>query len=98
MGGEIRAFGVAWYRQEDYAKIKKIMVDHRKLPDTYKKWLKSAEQTVNQIGGHGHIVEKVYIDPDTFPAWCRARGLDIDADARMRFANEAVIVKYRNQS
>ncbi len=98
MTNQIRATGIAWYRQEDYAKIKKIMVDHRKLPDTYKKWLKSAKNTLDHLVAQGHLVEKAYIDPDTFPDWCGQRGLDVDAKARMDFANEFVAIKYRNQS
>lgn len=44
----------------------------------------------------GLIAERVYIDPDEFPRWCAARGLDLDADARMAFASEAVARKYGN--
>lgn len=95
---QVRATGMAWYRQEDYAKIKKIMIDHRKLPDTYKQWLKKANQGFEHFTAQGHIVEKVYIDPDTFPDWCATRGLNVDANARIRFASEAVARMYSNQS
>ncbi|HCB12137.1 MAG TPA: hypothetical protein DEP36_01000 [Gammaproteobacteria bacterium] len=95
---QIRAVGMVWYRQEDYFKIKNIMVDSRKLPNTYVKWLKQANQGFQQLTAQGHLVEKVYLDPNTFPAWCSERGLDVDANARMTFANEFVARKYRNQS
>ena len=98
MEQKVRATGIAWYRQEDYAKIKRIMIDHRKLPDTYKKWSKSANAGVEKLRAEGHIVEKVNIDPETFPSWCIANGMEVDANARMRFASDFVARKYRNQS
>lgn len=94
----VRATGIAWYHRADYAKIKTVMIDARKLPDTYDQWLKQADRVFQRITTDGGIVEKVYIDPDTFPAWCAGRGLNVNADARIVFANEFVAVKYRNQS
>jgi len=95
---QIRAVGMVWYRQEDYFKVKTLMSDSRKLPDTYAQWLKQANQGFQQLTAEGLLVEKVYLDPDTFPAWCSERGLNVDAHARMTFANEFVGRKYRNQS
>ena len=95
---QITAIGIAWYRQEDYFKIQQIMVDAHKLPDTFARWLKQANQGIQHLTAQGHIVEKVYIDPNTFPAWCADRGLNVDAHARMTFANDSVAGKYRNQN
>ena len=88
--------GMVWYRQEEYARFRKLFSDGRKLPPTHKQWLKQANKTFEEFAVRGYLVEKVYLDLDTFPDWCRRRGLDIDAKARTRFANEAVARKYRN--
>jgi len=93
---KVKAVGVAWYRQEDYAKIRSIMEDHRKLPPTYKQWLKKANKAVESSRAEGLLVEKAYIDPETFPAWCKSRGLNVDAKGRMDFASEAAFLKYRH--
>lgn len=85
--------GMVWYHQEDYLKIKNIMVDSRNLPDTYAQWLKQANHRFQQLVAQGHSVEKVYLDPSTFSTWCAARGLDVNADARMTFANDFVARK-----
>ena len=37
------------------------------------------------------------ISPDTFPAWCRSRGLKLNAEARIMFAN-AVAARRRTSS
>lgn len=94
----VRATGIAWFRQEDYHRCRKLFIDGRKLPQTYEKWHQAAQRLFDQLVGSGHLVEKAYIDPETFPAWCAARGLNIDAQARLQFANETVYRKYANQS
>jgi len=86
----IRATGLVWYRKSDWPRVRDIMADADKLPATFEKWLYAAEKAFNLMQKQGGIVEKVYLDPDEFPRWCEARGLNIDAKARTEFANDAV--------
>jgi hypothetical protein len=83
----IRAVGIAWYRREDYARLRKLFKDGHKLPRTFDQWLKAANKAQKLYESQGQTVIKAYIDPETFPAWCESRGLDIDAQARIQFAN-----------
>ncbi len=85
----IRAVGIPWYRREDYPRILRIMADADKLPPTWDKWFYRAEQFRHRVEKSRQVAVKAYIDPDEFPAWCEARGLNVDAQARMAFANEA---------
>lgn len=94
----IRAVGIAWYRREDYQKIRAVMADPDKLPATFDKWFYSANKFARGLEARGQIVERVYLDPDEFAEWCQRRGMNIDAKARMTFANEFVGRKYMNQS
>ena len=41
--------------------------------------------------------ERVLLDPDSFSAWCVARGLPLDAQARSQYASEVVATKHRPQ-
>ncbi|WP_366656588.1 hypothetical protein [Fodinicurvata sp. EGI_FJ10296] len=95
---QIQVVGVAWFRRDDWSKVKAIFVDSHKLHEAYDDWLAAAEQFYRRIEGQGMRVEKVYIDPDTFPEWCRARGLRINADARQEFAGFTVAQKYAGNS
>jgi hypothetical protein len=79
MAQSIRAIGIAWYRQEDYPAVLGMFVDANNLPRSWKEWLRKAEGVEKQIVRDGAIVERVYIDPDSFPGWCAVRGMDIDA-------------------
>lgn len=83
---------VPWYRREDWDELKRMSVDRAFLPQSYDQWLARAENGVRHIGDRGHVLEKVYVDPRELAAWCASRGLDVDGEARMRFANEAAAV------
>ena len=83
---KISAMGVPWYRRQDYARILEVMEDAHLLPPTFDKWLYRAEQALKQAVDRGVLPVKAYIDPDQFVAWCRDRGLNVDAAARMQFA------------
>ena len=91
----VPAVGIAWYRREDYAEILRIMQDAAELPTTWEKWFYAAERGARVLQKRGHIVVRAYIDPVDFPEWCRQRGLKLDAQARMQYANEYV---YRQQT
>ena len=39
-----KVFGLAWYREEDYRRILKIMEDADMLPRTYKRWKRLVER------------------------------------------------------
>ena len=78
--------GMVWYRIEDYDAIRGIMADGHKLPATFSEWRMKAETGEKKLRRDGKIVVRACIDPETFPNWCRARGLNIDAQARNLFA------------
>ncbi len=79
--------GMDWYYREDYDAILRIMTDSHKLPGSFDVWLAEAEQGEQKFKRDGYTVVRAHIDPETFPDWCQSRGLDIDSQARMDFAN-----------
>ncbi len=94
-----RAVGVLWCRKEDYAAFLAICEDADRLPATWEKFAEFSQTAEDSWKAKGYIVERAYIDPETFPAWCAQRGLSIDSKARMTFAASLVSEKYgRNQS
>ena len=85
---QVKVTGIAWYRREDYDRIKAMFQDGGNLPDTFDGWLSSAQGLYDKLTREGHVVEKALIDPDTFPDWCRANGVEMDGRGRMGYANE----------
>jgi hypothetical protein len=80
--------GVAWYAREDYAALLSIFEDADTLPTTYDEWLAKAEELEGEFKARGYHVVRALIDPKTFPSWCAARGLKLNANARTNFGNE----------
>ena len=83
-----RVVGIAWYRAQDYSQIREIMTDAANFPPTFVEWREKTEQFESDLKRQGHTVLRAIIDPEIFPVWCKARGLNIDATARAEFANE----------
>lgn len=82
----VQIFGMVWYKQEEYGAALSIMSDRAKLHTSYHLWKMDAETREKQYRREGKTVVRAFIDPETFPEWCRARGLNIDANARQQFA------------
>ena len=89
----VEVIGFAWYRREDYDRLKAMFKDGEKLPDTYEDWLAKAQNTVLNLADR-FLIEKSYIDPETFPMWCAKRGLQMDAIARTRYSAEVAQARF----
>jgi hypothetical protein len=50
-----------------------------------------------QLKRDGITAERVLLDPDSFSAWCAARSLPLDAQARSQYVSEVVATKHRPQ-
>jgi hypothetical protein len=86
---QVSATGIAWYKNaDDYDRLKAMFTDGWKLLDTYESWQKSAQNLYDKLTREGHFVVKAYIDPDTFPDWCKAHGKTLDAQGRTAYGNE----------
>lgn len=83
----LKIAGLIWYRMEQYDAAMAIMEDRGKLHRTYTEWRLAAEKAEKQARRAGWTTTRAYLDPAEFVSWCRERGLNVDAEARKRFAN-----------
>jgi hypothetical protein len=92
-GGKLRAFGVAWFRREDYQRIREI--SHDQMIPTFDEWeAKMVKFLANQQAA-GVILEKVIVGPDDLVAFAkRFHGGKIDTKVRGAFAAFVVMEKY----
>jgi hypothetical protein len=89
-----RAIGVAWFRREDYQRVREISNDEM-LPTFEQFEAKMAERLPRFKAPPGVIVEKVIIDPDELLAFAKANfGGKINSDVRSAFASFKVMEKY----
>lgn len=79
---------MVWYKEEDWNTLMQLFTDSHLLPKTYADWLPRAEEMVKKTEEGGDIVMKVYIDPTTFPAWCKEKGKEMNMEARTELAIE----------
>lgn len=79
---------MVWYKEEHWSTLKEMFVDGDMLPASFSDWLQRAEQMKTDAEAAGDAVIKVYIDPDTFPQWCEAKGLPMNSEARSQLAIE----------
>lgn len=72
------------------------MADADLLPASYDQFVKQAEAAEQRLRAEGWIIHRVDLDPDQFLAWCTARNVDADAQARLAWGNAAVASLYRH--
>lgn len=91
---KISAQGVPWYRRQDYPRVLEVMEDAHLLPKTFDKWLHLAEKALQKAADRGVVPVKAHIDPESFVTWCRERGLNVNAAARIQFAATVAHANY----
>jgi hypothetical protein len=65
----------AWFRREDYERIRAIMDDGDKPPPAFDDWEMKAKEQLSQAAAAGVTIKPVIVDPDKFLAYCEARNL-----------------------
>lgn len=91
----IHATGMVWYLAEDFSEIKALMEDGHTLHRTHAEWQLAAEKGEQRARAKGGHVYRAIVRPAEFSAWCKARGLRINADARNQFASAFAAQEYR---
>ena len=86
--------GVAWYRPEQWARLREISEDVENLDDTYEEWRQKAEQVLRDSVPPDVILEKVDIDVEEVLAWCNVLGLPMNGQSRSRYVSDRLRQKY----
>lgn len=78
----------AWYRAEQWERLREVAADQETLGETYEEWVANAERAVREMRRAGIHAEKVEVDVEELLAWCKARNRDVDGEARAQYAAE----------
>ncbi|WP_275270515.1 hypothetical protein [Limnobacter sp. P1] len=84
---QVQIIGMAWYKPENFDRLRTMFEDGHKLHRTYNEWFAAAETGRKKFESQGVRVVPVDIDPDAFPKWCKANGMRLNADARNKYAS-----------
>ncbi len=80
--------GVAWYKAEQYDRVRALSTDKDSMHETYAEWRAGVEDFILKSSGMGLVLKKVEIDLDDMLAWCRLHGKDFNGKARSEYVAE----------
>ena len=95
MSSQVQSAGIPWYKESEDAEIQSVMTDGHNLPVTYAAWLQAAKKVKESFAARGIVPIEAYINPSEFAAWCAARGLNVDAKARIEYASFVAYKSYQ---
>jgi hypothetical protein len=84
--------GMAWYKEEDYPKLRALFVDGDEFPEFYDEWLDSAEEDEQRAIARGVELVRIAVEPDAFSAWCKLKELCPDAATRKKYARHGALL------
>jgi hypothetical protein len=85
---------LAWFRPEQWDRLRAVAADSDRLETSYDTWREVAQETIDQLQQEGVVVEKIDVDLDELELWCRDNGLTLDASARANFAAAKLQQRY----
>lgn len=85
MNGRNVVTGIAWYRRDQWTRLRELASDADKLEESYEDCLAGAQKALVQMGIAGMRAQRVDVDLDELARWCRAEGRSLDSAARAAF-------------
>ncbi len=86
--------GIAWYRRDQWTRLRELASDADKLEESYEDWLAGAQKTLVQMTIAGVRAQRFDVDLDELARWCRAEGRPLDSAARAAFVASRVTLAH----
>ena len=80
--------GIAWYRPEQWQRLREISVDREDLEDTYREWVRNTERAIRELNRNGLQCVKVAVEVKELLNWCQNLNIPVNGEARSRFVSE----------
>ena len=78
--------GVAWYRSDQWDRLKEVSEDRADLEETWEEWIRMAEKSLRDFRARGIQLGKVEVDVEELIQWCQSKQQPIHAASRAAFA------------
>jgi hypothetical protein len=82
--------GLAWYRPEQWQRLRQVSVDVEDLEETYFEWVSVASACFQEVQELGVDIRRVDVDVEDLVEWCKRRGLPLDAEARVSYVTDRI--------
>jgi len=89
--------GIAWYRRDQWSRLRELSLDADELEATYEEWLVWATERLEELKAKGVAAHKVDVDVEELLNWCWKNALPVAAPARAQFAAERVRLTTRKE-
>ena len=83
-GRETRV-GVAWYRPEQWQRLREISIDKDVLEETHVEWVQNAEKALQELRRQGIEPIKVDVDVEELLRWCESQHVAVNGKARSTY-------------
>ena len=83
--------GAAWYRENQWERLKEVSADRDRLEETWAEWLCVAEKGIRDCRARGLDVKKVDVDIEELVRWCQTKGQPVNGESRSAFAAQKLL-------
>lgn len=85
---EKMAIGLAWYRPDQWRRLRVLATDKDGFHDNYEDWVREGLRVIETTKEKGQRSIKVDVDVEELKRWCQDKGLQLDGKARSEFVVE----------
>jgi hypothetical protein len=83
--------GIAWYRAEQWERLREISVDRNNLEKTHIEWLQVAEEMLMKLSAEGFDVVRYEVDVELLLKYCKDHKIPINGNSRSRYVTEMLL-------
>jgi len=83
--GDETAVGVAWYRPEQWQRLREVSIDKDVLEETHAEWVQNAEKALQEMRRLGMDPVKVDVDVEELLQWCESQHIAVSGEARSTY-------------
>jgi len=87
---DARVIGMAWYRPEQWHRLRQGSADVEDLEEFYYEWLSIASARFQELRQLGLDIRKVDVDVEDLLEWCKGQGRRVDSEARALYVAEKI--------
>ena len=77
--------GIAWYRRDQWTRLRDLAADSDNLEESYEDWLAGAQRTLVEMAASGVRAQRVDIDVEALVRWCKLERRPLDSAARAAY-------------
>lgn len=82
--------GFAWYRREQWQRLRQVSADVEELEESYHEWLATASTRFRQLQELGFNIRRADVDVEDLVEWCKQQGRPVDGAARADYVAEGL--------